>query len=118
LLKEDKNSEEQSLEGSRDGAQYVYTEEDKAKFRSDPEAFLAYRKRIEAVLNDTLDLFQKDTPLIKETKEFLIKDMHRRIGPGHEDLKKSLVPTFSPGCKQFPPLTHFNRQGTKPGTIR
>jgi hypothetical protein len=37
-----------------------------------------------------------------KAKEAVEAEMLRRIGPGHEELKKELIPSWPPGCKLAP----------------
>lgn len=33
----------------------------------------------------------------------MLQEMHRRIGPGHEELKEKLIPSWPPGCRRITP---------------
>lgn len=86
-----------------EGTQYHFTDEEKRRFRDDPEHHLAYRKNLEAFVNDLFDMFVDGSETSKGTKETMIKEMHRRIGPGHEELKEKLIPSWPPGCRRITP---------------
>ena len=62
---------------------------------------LLFNKGIPAVelLNSQFDVFLKDTAASKKAEELIRAEMLRRIGPGHEEIKKRLFPSFPPGCK-------------------
>ena len=83
--------------------QYWYTEEDKQRFRDDPEYLLLYRKKLEGAVNSLFDMFISGSDVSKGAKELMQAEMNRRIGPGHEELKKRLIPTWSPGCRRITP---------------
>ncbi|KAL3442014.1 hypothetical protein BJX65DRAFT_321727 [Aspergillus insuetus] len=85
------------------GQQHYYTEEEKKRFRDDPEYFLKFRKDMEVEFNLGFDMFIEGTEMSMTAQESLTKEMKRRIGPGHEELKKRLIPTFPPGCRRMTP---------------
>lgn len=86
-----------------DGQQYYYTEEDKKRFREDPEHLLMYRKNLEGSVNALFDMFIRDSDVSKAAEVTMREEMHRRIGPGHEELKKKLIPAWPPGCRRITP---------------
>ncbi|RTE71760.1 hypothetical protein BHE90_013841 [Fusarium euwallaceae] len=114
LKEENEEASQEIMERSREQAQHFYTEEEKATFRNDPDEFLAYRKRIEASMNDNYPMFLKDDPAVEKAREFLTEKMHRRIGPEHEDLKKILIPSWTPGCRRVTPGPGYLEALTKP----
>ncbi len=81
------------------GTQYFYSEEEKKRFREDPEYHLKYRRDLEIMLNEGFDVFIKDSPQSQQAEETIKAEMLRRIGPGHEKIKERLIPDFPPGCK-------------------
>lgn len=80
-------------------AQYYYTEEEKRRFREDPEALTTYRRNFEAEFNSMFGMFIQGTEAGRLAKEFMTAEMLRRIGPGHEALKKHMIPKWPVGCK-------------------
>ena len=89
---------------------HQFTEEEKEKLRTDPEAFLKYRKEVDGALQKTFSVFLRGSALNIEVKKGLKAMIHGRIGEGHEDLKEKFVPEWSPGCRRmtvntFPQLT-------------
>jgi len=80
-------------------AQYIFTEAEKKRFREDPEYHLEYRRNQEIEMNKTTSLYIKGSEVSKAVKKQMTAEMIRRIGPGHEELKKKLIPEWSPGCK-------------------
>ena len=83
--------------------QYWYTEEDKQRFRDDPEYLLLYRKKLESAVNGLFDMFISGSDVSKGANEMMRAEMNRRIGPGHEELKERLIPAWSPGCRRITP---------------
>jgi cation diffusion facilitator CzcD-associated flavoprotein CzcO len=99
ILEEDKkhSSDESQKENSQ--AQYWYTEEEKKTFREDPQALFDYRYKLESGFNSRFDLFIAGSETSKTAQKFIRDEMHRRIGPGHEELKERLIPKWAPGCR-------------------
>ena len=79
--------------------QYTFTEADKRKFLEDPDYLLQFRKKIEAEINSLFGMYQQDSKTSNEFREVIRKEMNRRIGPSNEELKKMIIPTWSPGCR-------------------
>lgn len=80
---------------------YIAAEKD--KFCNDPDFHLAYRKRLESALTQMFPLFLRGTDLNKSARENFRASMLEKIGPGHEELKEKLIPTWSPGCRRLTP---------------
>lgn len=83
--------------------QYKFTEEDKKRFRDDPEYHLTFRKSIESEINGLFGMYHQGSELSNIFRETITKEMHRRMGPGHEKLKEFIIPKFSPGCRRISP---------------
>lgn len=83
--------------------QYEFTEEDKQRFRDDPKYHLAFRKGIESEINGLFGMYFQGSALSNTFRDVITKEMHRRMGPGHEELKKFIIPTFAPGCRRISP---------------
>ncbi|EEY17853.1 4-hydroxyacetophenone monooxygenase [Verticillium alfalfae VaMs.102] len=91
-------------EGAQPGKrQYTFTEEDKQKFRDDPEYHLMFRKRIEAEINSLFGMYQQGSELSDQFRQVIKDEMERRIGPGNEELKKFIIPDWAPGCRRISP---------------
>lgn len=82
---------------------YYYSEAEKQRFKDDPEYFLAYRKKVEGTVNQMFEMFINGSETSNKAREAMTAEMHRRIGPGHEELKKMLVPSWPPGCRRITP---------------
>ncbi len=94
--------------------QYWYTEVDKQRFRDDPEHLLLYRKKLESAVNNLFDMFISGSDVSKGAHEMMRAEMNRRIGPGHEELKERLIPSWSPGCRRITPGDGYLEALVKP----
>ena len=83
--------------------QYTFTEADKKKFAEDPDYHLDFRKRIEAEINSLFGMYQQGSELNDTFRKVITDEMNRRMGPGHEELKKFIIPKWSPGCRRISP---------------
>jgi hypothetical protein len=81
------------------GPEHRYTEEEKQKFRDDPGYHLRYRRQLESSFNAGFDMFLPNTEYAKVIRENMKAEMLRRLGPGNEELKERLVPSWPPGCE-------------------
>lgn len=86
-------------------AQYYFSDAEKKRFKDDPAFHLQYRKKLEAAVNNLFEMFLKDTQTNKDAEALMRSEMYRRIGPGHEELKEKLIPSWPPGCKISPPTS-------------
>lgn len=84
-------------------AQYFFSDEEKKKFRDDPAFHLQYRKKLESAVNNLFEMFLKETETNREAERLMKAEMHRRLGPGHEELKEKLIPRWPPGCRRITP---------------
>ncbi|KAK3650533.1 hypothetical protein LTR56_006238 [Elasticomyces elasticus] len=84
-------------------AQYTYTEEQKKRFREDPQALLRYRRTLEGSVASLFDMFIAGSETSKGAQQLMKAEMENRIGPGHEDLKARLIPSWPPGCRRITP---------------
>jgi cation diffusion facilitator CzcD-associated flavoprotein CzcO len=102
------NELQKTKPGDRPGnRQYTFTDADKQRFRDDPEYHLDFRRRIEAEMNSQFDVFFQGSETSKAYRKIMTKEMEQRIGPGHEELKKFIIPTWSPGCRRISPGNGF-----------
>lgn len=83
--------------------QYKFTDADKRKFREDPAYHLDFRKRIEAEINGLFGMYRQGSDLSNLFRDVITKEMHRRMGPGHEELKERIIPKWAPGCRRISP---------------
>ncbi|KAL9618208.1 MAG: hypothetical protein Q9160_007042 [Pyrenula sp. 1 TL-2023] len=85
---------------------FYYTQEEKERFRKDPDMFLEYRKRIESDMNRTFDTFLKDGSKQQSALVEFAKLMKKRLG-GNEKLAAALTPTYGVGCRRLTPGPNF-----------
>ncbi|KAK3710796.1 hypothetical protein LTR37_010020 [Vermiconidia calcicola] len=83
--------------------QYEFTEEDKKKFRDYPEYHLDFRKGIEAEINGLFGMYRQGSELSDLFRKVITDEMNRRMGPGHQELKDFIIPTWAPGCRRISP---------------
>ncbi|KAK6378802.1 hypothetical protein LTS17_006505 [Exophiala oligosperma] len=83
--------------------QYKFSEADIKHFRDDPQYHLHFRQEIEAELNKIFGVFIKGSEMNNNLRKVVTEEMNRRMGPGHEELKKFIIPKFSPGCRRLTP---------------
>lgn len=83
--------------------QYAFTDEDKQRFRDDPEYFLQFRKEIEAEINIMFEMYMQGSEVSTSFKKLMTEEMRRRIGPGQEKLLDFIIPKWSPGCRRVSP---------------
>ncbi|KAI9873195.1 MAG: hypothetical protein M1823_007982, partial [Watsoniomyces obsoletus] len=73
------------------------------RFRENPELLLTYRKELEAKFNNLFEVFIKGSEVSRQTEEYMRAEMCRRLGPGQDELKKRLIPSWPPGCRRLTP---------------
>lgn len=78
-------------------SQMQFTEKQKLRFREDPAYHLKFRKQIEGMINMGVDLFIRGTKQHAGGLNAFRDGMLKRIGPGFEELKARLIPSWSPG---------------------
>ena len=83
-------------------SQHVYTEEEKQKFREDPEALKEYRKKIQAGSNRSFDMFVKQSEAQKVGRQQTANMMKSRLNDD-EGLAKKLIPEWEVGCRRATP---------------
>lgn len=84
-------------------SKHHYIEAEKEKFRTDPDFHLAYRKKLESSLTEMFPLFLRGTTLNQQARKDMRESMLQKLGPGHEELKKRMIPDWSPGCRRLTP---------------
>jgi hypothetical protein len=64
---------------------------------------------MESKMNNSTPAFIKGTDMNTNFQKFMTAEMEKRIGEGHEELKKKLIPTWAPGKQKECPqrLTTF-----------
>lgn len=77
--------------------QHYFSEDEKKHFREDPEYHLQFRKKLENTMNNSTDVFVAGSEMNEGARTMMKAEMEKRIGPGHNDLKERLIPTWPPG---------------------
>ncbi|KAK5169773.1 uncharacterized protein LTR77_005751 [Saxophila tyrrhenica] len=83
--------------------QYEFTDEDKKQFKEDPDYHLDFRKGIEAEINGLFGMYRQGSELSDQFRKVITEEMNRRMGPGHQELKDFIIPTWAPGCRRISP---------------
>ncbi|KAB5551062.1 hypothetical protein GE09DRAFT_1124767 [Coniochaeta sp. 2T2.1] len=81
--------------------QHVYTEEEKAEFKSNPQVLLDWRKNAEANVNKIFPMFLKGSRMQESTKKAVTKQMSERLRDPR--LRDNLVPEWDFGCRRMTP---------------
>ena len=82
--------------------QHIYTDEEKQKFREDPEALHEYRKKIQAGSNRSFDMFVKNSQAQTLARQYTAGMMKKRLD-NDEDLARKLTPEWEVGCRRATP---------------
>lgn len=106
--------ENQESDRRKAQAQYWYTDEDKKLFKEDPQYHLQYRQTLESSVNNLFDMFIANSDTSKGAETLMRAEMERRIGAGHEELKKRLIPLWPPGCRRITPGDGYLEALVKP----
>lgn len=48
-------------------------------------------------------MYKQGSDLSNTFRKVITEEMHRRMGPGHDELKNFIIPTWSPGCRRISP---------------
>ncbi|CAK7204037.1 hypothetical protein SEUCBS139899_006788 [Sporothrix eucalyptigena] len=94
------------------GSNFAFSDEQKKKFRDDPQAYLQYRKDVEQELNVRFKFIIKDSPEQAEAVKFSIKEMTQKLGED-SPLLPYLVPSFAVGCRRPTPGNGYLEALTK-----
>ncbi|KAF1816927.1 cyclohexanone monooxygenase [Eremomyces bilateralis CBS 781.70] len=114
ILDEDRKKTDDGHSSNVPHGQHFYSEEEKESFRTDPDYHLEYRRNLEGTVNKLFDIFIDGSPESQAAQKTMKAEMLKRIGPGHEDLKKRLVPSWPPGCRRITPGDGYLEALVKP----
>ncbi|KAJ4288943.1 hypothetical protein N0V90_011285 [Kalmusia sp. IMI 367209] len=114
VLEEDRKKADDEHAANVPHGQHFYSEEEKERFRTDPEHHLEYRRNLEGTVNKLFDMFIEGSAENKDAQKTMKAEMLRRIGPGHEELKERLVPSWPPGCRRITPGNGYLEALVKP----
>lgn len=81
-----------------DGRETIYTEEQKAGFRNNPETLTRYRRDIEQGMNARFPSFYKYSEAQKNAKQLVSGVMKTRLKD--PVLAEKLIPSFELGCRR------------------
>ncbi|EME43716.1 hypothetical protein DOTSEDRAFT_130807 [Dothistroma septosporum NZE10] len=88
------------------GANKIFTDEEKAAWSDVPEKYFAYRKEIEEELNVRFRLYLKGSSAQQMGKDATTKQMTNRLAAKPE-LVEDLIPSFPVGCRRPTPGSGF-----------
>ncbi|KAL3474465.1 hypothetical protein BJX99DRAFT_248248 [Aspergillus californicus] len=94
------------------GGQYVYTEEEKARFRDEEKTLLSLRKKNEATMTAAFPMFIRGSNTHAAATKVVGEEMRRKIND--EALADKLIPDFSLGCRRFTPGINYLESLTLP----
>ena len=78
----------------------TYTEEDKKRFRENPDELKRYRKLIQGSVNQLFRMFVKGSPENLESTDFAKKQMASKLNYNPE-LCQKLIPQWELGCRRY-----------------
>lgn len=84
------------------GRNTTYSEEERKRFREDPDYFLTYRREIEHGMNARFPSFYRHSDAQRQGVENVTKSMRTRLG-NNPDLCEKLIPKFPLGCRRVTP---------------
>ncbi|CAK7211411.1 hypothetical protein SBRCBS47491_001117 [Sporothrix bragantina] len=95
------------VEATRDNpGAHQYTDAEKTCFETDPTAYLAYRRSIEANLHTKFHRNILGSQENEALRAACIDTMRQRVG-GNQEWLDRLVPDFAPGCKRLTPAPGY-----------
>lgn len=97
------------LEWNPSGGHYDFTEEEKAKFASDPKAYKAFRSKLEAELNSVHGATMRDHPLQKGARAAFKDSMESALAK-KPWIAEHMIPDFPVACRRckqlYSPSSH------------
>ncbi|CAH0023717.1 unnamed protein product [Clonostachys rhizophaga] len=94
------------------GANFAFSEERKREFETNPEAYMHYRKDVEAEINNRFSFIIKDSVEQADAVKFSSEEVKSKLGAGHP-LLKYFLPDFSVGCRRTTPGNGYLEALTK-----
>ncbi len=86
------------------GRATAYTEEQKERFRTDPEYLKQYRREVDHELNGRFPNFYKGSPAQQASRDVIEKSMREKLAKMDPELREKLIPDFDVGCRRLVPL--------------
>jgi cation diffusion facilitator CzcD-associated flavoprotein CzcO len=87
----------------KDGANFVYNDEQRKLFENHPDEYLAYRKMIEAELNQRFSFIINGSSAQKAAREFSENEMRTQLSDRPDLLEKIMPTDFFVGCRRPTP---------------
>ena len=84
-----------------DGANFKYSEEQRALWRKDPEAYFKYRKQMEEEFNLAYNFTNANSELQKQRHELVKQMMEEGLKDMDPELRKKLIPDWAVGCRRI-----------------
>ncbi len=81
------------------GRETTYSEEQKERFRNDPEYFKQFRREIEHGMNTLFKVFYKNSKTQAYVRDIVTKSMRARL-KNDPVLCEKLIPNFEVGCRR------------------
>ncbi|KAK3900346.1 hypothetical protein C8A05DRAFT_36022 [Staphylotrichum tortipilum] len=85
------------------GRATAYTEEQKERFRTDPEYLKQYRREVDHELNGRFPNFYKGSAAQKSSRDVIEKSMREKLAKMEPELREKLIPDFDVGCRRVTP---------------
>lgn len=82
------------------GRNTVYTDEQRERFRSDPDYFREYRQQVEHGMNARFPSFYQASEAQKQGRGFVSQQMRERLN-NDPVLCEKLIPQFPLGCRRY-----------------
>ncbi|KIW13026.1 hypothetical protein PV08_08213 [Exophiala spinifera] len=96
-----------------EGRNTLFSEEQRKRFREDPEYHLQYRRDVEHGMNVRFPSFYKHSAAQKAARQMVTEAMKKRLNNDPELIKK-LVPDFELGCRRATPGHGYLEALTQP----
>jgi hypothetical protein len=85
--------------------QHVYSKEELERFANEPGLLLEYRKANETSLDTITNIFLRNSPAQRETRELMTKQMKEKLQSGF--LAEKLIPDWGVGCRRLTPGINY-----------
>lgn len=88
---------------SKDGRNFIYTEEEKKRLRENPDELFKLRHEIEHGFNQFFYALLQDSPQQAAAFDIFQKQMRERLGDDCPELHEKLIPKWKVGCRRLTP---------------
>ncbi|BCS28059.1 flavin-containing monooxygenase [Aspergillus puulaauensis] len=90
-----------------DGANYLYSDEQKEYFAKNPAEYLEYCKKLEGEVSEVFKMILVGTPEAEAAKKFSIDEMRKKLGHRTDIMERIIPKTFNVGCRRPTPGNGF-----------